>query len=118
VFKKTAVFLAALCLGGPTWGAEPAAMSHDEMVTGYYLAQAQEGSAYAQLALGEMYYDGDVVQRDLVKAFAWLSVSAHQDVSEAADLLAKLEQEITPEERTRAEALAREFIENHVAPAP
>jgi hypothetical protein len=40
-------------------------------------------------------------------------VSARQDVSEAADLLEKVDKEISAEERARAEPLAREYIENY-----
>jgi TPR repeat protein len=111
--NKIVVLLAALSLWSSPWASETNEMSHDEMVTGYYYTLAQDGSPYAQLALGEMYYEGAVVSKDLVKAFAWLSVSARQDVSEAADLLEKVEKEISAEERARAEPLAREYIENY-----
>ena len=115
--KKIVALLAALSLWGSVWAAETDEMSHEEMVTGYYYTLAQDGSAYAQLALGEMYFEGEVVPKDLVKAFAWLSVSAQQDVSEAADLLAKVEKEISAEERARAEPLAQEYIESYGAPS-
>lgn len=58
----------------------------------YNQEQASKGDAIGQLRMGERYLTGDGVEKDLVKARAYLSKAAAQGISSAAELLKKLPQ--------------------------
>lgn len=90
-----------------------AEISQEEIATGVYLPAAESGEPYAQLALGEMYYKGEEISRDLVKAYAWLAVSAHQQVYEAEELRDKVLKELPAANRDQAKRLAQQFIANY-----
>ena len=87
-----------------------------EAVNWFRLAAEQEeamAQAIAQRALGAMYYDGHGVPKDYVRAYMWwyLAVVYGEDSAlEWRDLVAE---QMTFEEITEAQRLAREWMEAH-----
>ena len=72
---------------------------------------AEQGNTYAQSALGLVYGNGQWVQQDYVQTHMWLSLAAaklHNNALKARDLLAK---EMTPADISKAQRLAREWLE-------
>ena len=73
---------------------------------------AEKGSALAQQSLGVCYERGTGVPKDYVEAYKWYALAAAQDDEHGADIrvsLAKLETNLTPEQLSEAQRLAREF---------
>ncbi len=75
----------------------------------WYRKAAEQGSVDAQFNLGSMLGNGTGVTRDLVQAYAWFSLSSRGGWPLAVQALAKAEQSLSPEEKTRAIALARDL---------
>ena len=92
--------------------AEPAGeLSDADMALGYYEPLAQEGSPYAQLAIGEIYFYGNGIPRDLVRAYAWLTVAVMQGVDEAGPVRDEAWAGLTASQRELAQGLAGEYIQ-------
>ena len=74
---------------------------------------AEQGDAYAEHALGAMYYNGYGVPQDYVQAHVWWNLAAAQgyEISrEARDLVAA---KMTPAKIEEAQRLAREWLAAH-----
>lgn len=67
---------------------------------------AEQGDADAQYQLGVMYGKGDGVSQNSVTAYAWLRLAAVQGDKGAAKSLGLIDNNFTPDQRNRAEALA------------
>ena len=72
------------------------------------------GDAESQAEMGIRYERSDGVERDLVEAFAWLSLAAPVRATGALRLLDQLRQQLSAEELHRSEQLAQE---RKIAPA-
>jgi len=72
-----------------------------------WLPLAQIGYARAQLHLGGLFFEGRGVPQDDVLAFAWLTLAADNGSTNARDLLTRLRERMTAEQRAAAEALIR-----------
>ncbi|HKJ73096.1 MAG TPA: tetratricopeptide repeat protein [Alphaproteobacteria bacterium] len=75
---------------------------------------AQQGNHTAQAVLGYQYYSGAGVPRDLVEAHLWVTLALEtlpQGKARASvkSLLASIQRELTPEQRSAAEQRLREW---------
>jgi TPR repeat protein len=75
----------------------------------WFRKAAEQGHAEGQYNLGVCYYRGEGVARDYVEAFKWASLAWYQDVEEAEDFLAMLDETMMREQIAEAERLAWEF---------
>lgn len=81
----------------------------------WYLKAATRGHPLAQYNLGVLYHLGEGVTKDDIQAFAWFSV-AHSRGFDATEALKVTEALIAPDERQKAERLARELVERFGPP--
>lgn len=81
-----------------------------EMAVQFYQPLAENGEPYAQLTLAEIYAEGDGVTKNLVVAFAWLSIASHNGVEEADKLKNDLLSLMTEGEKAQAVALGEAYI--------
>lgn len=91
--------------------AEQPKVSAEAIANDYYDRLARDGSADAQLVLGDRYREGsDHVARDLVQAYVWYSVAAHQGVEEAISPMVEVLVQMSEAEQQRAKVLAEEYV--------
>ncbi|HYN45796.1 MAG TPA: SPOR domain-containing protein [Allosphingosinicella sp.] len=76
---------------------------------------ANRGDARAQYVLGTSLFNGDVIARDLPRAYAMMTRAAQQNLAPAVTQLAEMERHLTAQDRARGVELAREL---RTAPAP
>jgi TPR repeat protein len=88
-------------------------ISAQQMALDYYLPLAEQGEPYAQLAIGEIYFEGNGVSQDLVRAYAWLYVAVKQNVEEAKPLMDHIFKKLDQHQRLQAETLGKEFASNY-----
>jgi len=100
-----------LVFGFPANAQPTGELSDADMALGYYEPLAQEGSPYAQLAIGEIYFDGNGVPRDLIKAYAWLTVAVMQGADEAGPVRDEAWAGLTAAQQGQAQALSGEYIQ-------
>ena len=74
-----------------------------------YRRAAEHGDAKAQSNLGFMYYEGLGVEKDLIAAYKWLTVSGDQGEITAVKMRDEVEDRMNPEQIARAEREALEF---------
>lgn len=86
--------------GGGEMGRDP------QRAASLFLRAAQAGDAEAQTEMGIRYERSDGVVRDLVEAYAWLTLAAPVRATGAARLRDKLRPQLSVEELRRAENLA------------
>ena len=82
---------------------------------------AERGLAAAQNKFGACYEKGEGVPKDYVQAYKWFALAAAQDDEHALDIrvsLAKAEANLTKEQITEAQQLAREFKPAKAADRP
>lgn len=72
-------------------------------------AAAQRGDPRAQYVFGTALFNGDVVRRDLPRAYALMKTAASQGFPQAQAQLAEMESQLSPEDRQRGDALASEM---------
>ncbi|MEH6626456.1 MAG: hypothetical protein V7739_08425 [Motiliproteus sp.] len=106
------LMLALMSSYGPGAMAEEA-ISEEDMAISYYLPLAESGEPYAQLTLGEIYYEGRGVKQNLVEAFAWLAVAIRQGAVEAQPLFDHVKKKLSPQQLKKAEALAGEYLNRY-----
>jgi len=70
---------------------------------------AEQGNAIAQYNLGLMYYNGHGVEQNNVIAYAWWDIAATNGNQKAPNNKSIVANEMTPEQITKAEALATEM---------
>ena len=56
----------------------------------------------AQFYVGEFYYRGKIVPKDIVESAAWLEVAANQDLEVAKQMLTQVSLEMSPEQKAQA----------------
>jgi len=76
---------------------------------------ANRGDPRAQYVLGTALYNGDLIARDLPRAYALMSRAAAQNLPPAVTQLAELDRLLTPQDRARGVELARNIA---TAPPP
>lgn len=79
----------------------------------WYLLAAKQGNSIAQYNLGFMYSDEHGVAKDYKTAHMWFNIAAangHEDAGEGRDDVAL---EMTSEDISKAQEMAREWVENN-----
>lgn len=74
---------------------------------------ADDGDVQAQVSLGELYWSGRGVEKDLAQAFMWFKVassSEHPLSQTAAVRASEIEQRLSKDERSKAKALLRGWV--------
>ena len=74
---------------------------------------AEQGDSAAQFTLSGMYYFGQGVKKDDVKAYMWANLAAAQGLEEAVNILDLLLKELTPSQIEEGQRLAREWLAAH-----
>ena len=82
------------------------ALAQDE--TSVLRTKAEQGEAEAQYNLGQAYYYGDGVPKDLVQAHMWFNLSGAKGTEEAKLKLETLEKQMSAEQKAEAMKLARD----------
>lgn len=70
-------------------------------------AAAMRGDPRAQYVFGTALYNGDILRRDLPRAYAMMTLATRQNFPQAADQLRQMEAQLSAEDRARGLALAR-----------
>ena len=73
----------------------------------WFLRAAEQGNAAGQNHVGLMFYKGEGVERNYIRAYQWAFLAAEQGMDPALEALSMLEQEMTPAQIEKAQALAR-----------
>ena len=95
---------------------------HDTEVQDYVEAAkwlhkvAEKGNIGAQRLLGSIYAHGMGVPKDVVKGYAWFSISAAQGKKDAEGLKRLVAESMAPQELARARKLALQYWETYVLP--
>jgi uncharacterized protein len=76
---------------------------------------AGRGDPRAQYVLGTTLFNGDLIAKDLPRAYALMTRAAQQNLPPAVTQLAEMERHLTPQDRARGVEMAREM---RTAPAP
>ena len=76
-------------------------------------AKAERGSADAQYRTGLVFALGDGVPIDLVTAHKWLNLAAMNGVIEARESRAEISEDMSTEEISTAQKLARQWYLTH-----
>lgn len=117
------------------WYSKAAGQGHEQAEASYGLAlfangkrdkaapwlqrAAGRGDPRAQYVLGTMYFNGDVVQKDWVRAYALVTRSSQSGLAEASGALAQMDKYMTVQDRQAALTLARKYEqEANRAPLP
>ena len=72
----------------------------------YVEAAAKRGDPRSQYLLGVSYFNGEIVSKDWVKAYALLTLANSQSLPQAASAIAQMDQYIPMEQRQQAAGLA------------
>lgn len=70
----------------------------------WYQAAANQDHGQAQYFLATLYQAGSGVERNLVKAYQWAKLAIDNEVAEAEELMAQLEESMTQAQRMTAES--------------
>ena len=79
----------------------------------WYRKAAEQNEEVAQLNLGEMYFQGRGVTQDYVQAHMWFNISAANGDKNARELRDNAEKRMTATDISKAQKLAREWMEKH-----
>lgn len=110
-----------------TWYGKAAWQGHEQAEASYGLAlfangkrsealtwlqrAVQRGDPRAQYVLGTMYFNGDVVAKDWVRAYALVTRSSQTGLDEASNALAEMDKYISVKDRQQGLTLARKYEE-------
>ena len=75
----------------------------------WWLRAAAQGHAYAQMNLGMLYSRGALGEKDPAKAYQWTKLSLTRGNQRAKQLVEKLEEELTQEQITPANAFVKGY---------
>jgi len=75
----------------------------------YLQRSAQRGEPRAQYLVGTALFNGDLIARDRITAYAYMSLSAQSGLPQASNTLALMDQYLSQEDRLRGAALARQI---------
>lgn len=86
----------------------------------HLLSAARNGQINADFALGQMYAQGKGIQPNLVNAYVFSQLALPKNTPQALELAQRVEQQLPPAERARAERLLREerAVRGAAVPAP
>lgn len=109
------------------WYAKAAAQGHEQAEASYALAlfangkrdkaapwlqrAASRGDPRAQYVLGTMYFNGDVVQKDWVRAYGLVTRASQSGLAEASSAVAQMDKYMTVQDRQAGLTLARKYEE-------
>lgn len=89
-------------------------VKQDDTQAIFWFGQAAKlGHASAQDKLAYMYLNGRGVDADHVQAYAWYTLAARNGVFLAKNISENLIKQMDPIERTQAELLSREYLEQY-----
>jgi uncharacterized protein len=77
---------------------------------------AVHGNEDAQYRLGRMFARGDGTAVDPIQAYAWLSCAKALGVDDVAKYLESVARKIKPNDKAKAQALAKKYIAIYVVP--
>ncbi|WP_374408970.1 SPOR domain-containing protein [Pelagerythrobacter sp.] len=80
-----------------------------EQAMPYITAAADRGDPRAQYLLGIAHFNGDIVEKDWVRAYALLTVANASGLPQAAPAIRQMDEHIPLEERQEAQALAQQL---------
>ena len=86
---------------------------NDVPAAGFYRLAAGFGFTPAQTAMGYCYKHGAGVERDLIKAYMWFDIAAHNEDSTAVSERNGLGERLTAEEIEMAQASAQAWLNSH-----
>lgn len=75
----------------------------------WFLRAAEQGNAAGQNHVGLMFYKGEGVTKDYIQAYHWAFLAAEQGMDPAIQAVGMLEEEMTPAQIEKAQALARKW---------
>lgn len=115
-WKYLLPFILLLLIASPTWAQEfdkgmEAYERSDEEALQELRQLAEQGFVPAQVNLGTMYFGGDGVAQDYIKAHKWSNLAASQGVEDARELRDALAEYMTPDQISEAQSRAREWME-------
>ncbi|AYF88189.1 sel1 repeat family protein [Pseudomonas sp. DY-1] len=84
----------------------------------HLLSAARNGQINADFALGQMYAQGKGIQPNLVNAYVFSQLALPKNTPQALELAQRVDQQLPPAERARAEQLLREERAARGAAAP
>ena len=85
-----------------------------EMAVKIYRVYAEQGDDRAQFNLGVYYFDGEVVEEDLVTAYAWIKTSrTNYDPYGRESAQRGIYASLSEEDKKRADELAAEFLSRY-----
>ena len=76
----------------------------------WFQLAANQGNNYAQYMIGHMYNIGLGVGNDIILAYMWLNIAFSNGFEASADSIDVLEADMTPEDISKATAMARECM--------
>lgn len=85
---------------------------YDTAYKEFYQA-AIEGDQTAQFNIGVMYYRGQSVAKDLVRAYCWIELAADPDNADDMRVITKLSILLTPDQVQKGQAMAAELASTH-----
>jgi len=116
-----------------TWYGKAAAQGHEQAQASYALAlfangkrdaatpwlqrAAGRGDPRAQYVLGTMYFNGDIVQKDWIRAYALVTRASQSGLAEASGAIAQMDKYMTVQDRQAGLALSRKYEEEASRPA-
>jgi len=92
----------------------PTGVSGNNVEMGYYEALAREGSADAQLVLGDYYRELGGGEKNLIESYAWYYAAAHQGIEEAVTPMVEVLNQLNEEQQHRAKELAEEYATRYI----
>jgi len=78
----------------------------------WFSQAAKQNSAIGQAWLAVLYRDGKGVPKNLVNAYAWILLSSAQNYNDAVEFKKVLEKNLTPQQITRSQSLAKQWYEH------
>jgi len=100
-------------LGAMYEGGRSVTQDYKEAVK-WYRKAAEKGLAEAQNNLGEMYRKGEGVTQDYVQAHMWFNIGAANEDKKARKNRDKAEKRMTASDISRAQKLAKEWMEKYM----
>ncbi len=85
----------------------------DSQAVAWARKAAEQGDAAAQFTLGGMYYFGQGVKKNDLKAYLWINLAAAQGDEEAIKIRDEFVKTLTPSQIEEGQRLAREWLAAH-----
>jgi cell division septation protein DedD len=78
-----------------------------EAAVKWWRAAAENGDPRSQYMMGVLYFNGKFVERDMITAYAWMTLAAQSRLKEAVESEVKMAGFLTPKERSAGISLAQ-----------